>query len=265
MIRCADLDLRQLLVANFGAMATNNVDSPPDLEFSVEKNGSSPLFSVFRGGRAIFNAENFSDLLFLLDKEIVVELQRRRADLFFLHSAAIAWQGNAFLLAAESGAGKSTTTWGMLHNGFEYLSDELSPLDIWSMQVFPYPHAICFKRQPPGPYPLPQGALHLGRTIHVPTEFLPSKTVSQPLTLGAVFLLDYRPDTAVPEVRVIGPGEAGARLYVNALNALAHTRHGLDAVAQISKFVPCFVISSAGLLETCRLIRTTLQQVAGHI
>jgi hypothetical protein len=225
-------------------MASPESESPPDIEFSVTSRETA----------------NSSDLLFLLEKQLTIWLQRRRADLFFLHAAAIVMGGKACLLAAESGGGKSTTTWGMLHHGFDYLTDELSPVDIRSMQVFPYPHAICLKRRPPDPYPLPPSAMDLGDTIHIPVEALPARAASDPVPLGAVFLLKYQPDLPVPEVRAIGAAEASARLYTNALNALAHTQYGLDAVARIAEHVPCFSVSSAGLPATCSLIRATFER-----
>jgi hypothetical protein len=241
-------------------MASPEEESLPDIEFSIASGEtSSSLSLVYRGHAAQAEADS-SELLFLLEKQITIELQRRRADLFFLHAAAIVLGGKACLLAAESGGGKSTTTWGMLHHGFDYLTDELSPVDIRSMRVFPYPHAICLKRRPPDSYPLPPSAMHLGRTIHIPVETLPGRAVSEPRPLGAVFLLKYRPDLPAPEVRAIGPAEAGARLYANALNALAHSDHGLDAVARIAEHVPCFSVSSAGLPATCRLIRAAFEQ-----
>jgi len=248
------------LVGNFGAMASPEEDSPPDMEFSVTSGETSASLSLVQRGQAAQATVDSSDLLFLLEKQITVELQRRRADLFFLHAAAIVLRGRVCLLAAESGGGKSTTTWGMLHHGFDYLTDELSPVDTRSMRVFPYPHAICLKRQPPDSYPLPPSAMHLGRTIHIPASSLPSATVSEPRPLGAVFLLKYQPDLPAPEVRAIGPAEAGARLYTNALNALAHTDHGLDAVARIAEHVPCFSVSSAALPPTCRQIRAAFEQ-----
>jgi hypothetical protein len=148
----------------------------------------------------------------------------------------------------------------MLHHGFDYLTDELSPVDIRSMRVFPYPHAICLKRQTPDSYPLPPSAMPLGRTIHIPACSLPGAAVSEPRPLGAVFLLKYQPNLTAPEVRAIGPAEAGARLYTSALNALAHADHGLDAVARIAEHVLCFSVSSAGLPSTCRLIRAAFEQ-----
>jgi hypothetical protein len=260
LVECPDPELRRLLVGNFGAIASPGEESPPDIEFSVDGGDASSSLSLVRRGHAAQAAADSSDLLFLLEKQIIIELQRRRADLFFLHAAAIALAGKVCLLAAESGGGKSTTTWGMLHHGFDYLTDELSAVDIQSMRVFPYPHAICLKRQPPNSYPLPTSAMDLGRTIHVPACSLPGAAVLEPRPLGAVFLLKYQPDLPAPEVRVIGPAEAGARLYANALNALAHADHGLDAVARIAEHVPCFSVSSAGLPSTCRLIRAAFEQ-----
>ena len=51
----------------------------------------------------------------------------------------------------KTGAGKSTTAWGLLHHGFSYLSDELAPIDLETLEVLPYRHALCLKRRPPSP------------------------------------------------------------------------------------------------------------------
>jgi len=241
-------------------MVSPEEESPPDMEFSVESGETSSSLSLVRRGHAAQAADDPGDLLFLLEKQLTIELQRRRADLFFLHAAAIALRGRVCLLAAESGGGKSTTTWGMLHHGLDYLTDELSPVDVRSMRVLPYPHAICLKRQPPDSYPLPPSAMHLGRTIHIPVRSLPGAAILEPRPLGAVFLLKHERDLPAPEVRAIGPAEAGARLYANALNALAHANHGLDAVARIVQSVPCFTVSWAGLPATCSLIRAAFER-----
>jgi hypothetical protein len=201
------------------------------------------------------------ELLFLLEKDLVVELQKRRPDLYFLHAAALECNGKAYLLAADAGSGKSTTTWALLHHGLRYLSDELSPVDLRSMRVFPYPHALCLK-QPPPHYPLPPDTIDLGRTLHVPVRSLPSEVISEPLPLGAVFLVSYRPDLTAPELHALGAAEASARLYLTALNALSHPNRGLDAVVHIAEQVPCFAMHSADLPSTCTLIRSALEHMS---
>jgi hypothetical protein len=262
-VGCSDPELRGILTVNFGAMATPNDDVAPDLQYWIVRGDTSSTYSLVRDGRESCEDAEPADILFLLEKDITVEVQKRRSDLFFLHSAAIDWRGNACLLAAESGSGKSTTAWALLHHAFRYLSDELSPLDLDSMCVFPYPHALCLKQEPPPAYALPATAIHSGHRIHIPAEALPGAAVLEPLRLGAVFLLTHRPDRGTPELRAIGRAEASARLYVTALNALAHPSRGLDAVVRISERVPCFAVSSADLAATCALIGSTVEQVIG--
>jgi hypothetical protein len=207
-----------------------------------------------------FRATGVDDLLFRLEKDIVVRLQQQRADLLFLHAAAVEWRGRAALLAADSGSGKSTTTWALLHHGFGYLSDELAPVDLGSGRAFPYPHALCLKRPTPPPYVLPSATLHLGRTLHVPTAALPAATVTEPMPIGAVFLLRHDSNLAQPELRSVSAAEAGARLYITALNALAHADRGLDAVLGLAAHVPCYTLNTAGLPATCQLLCETLDR-----
>jgi hypothetical protein len=259
-VACSDPTLLAVLDANFGAMMSPHVDSPPDLEYSIS--GGPTAYSLSPREKATIEAENPGDLLYLLEAEVTVDLQKRRPDLFFLHSAALVRDGKAYLFTAESGGGKSTTTWGLLHHGFGYLSDELSPIDLHSMSVLPYPHALCLKRSPPAPYSLPSEAIYLGRTIHIPTRVFPSDVIGEPIPLAAVFLLNYSPHLAEPNVGLIGPGEASAHLYVAALNALAHPNQGLDAVVSIAKRVPTYAVNTADLRATCALIRSVIEQAA---
>lgn len=251
-----DALLYQLLIANFGAMARPGRIVPADLQYVIGESDGQLI--IERAGHLPVRCKGPDNLLTVLEKCITVDLQKKRPDLLFLHSAAIEWQGKAYLFAADSGSGKSTTTWAMLHHGFGYLSDELSPIDLQSMRIIPYPHALCLKQQPPMPYPLPDETVHLGGRMHVPAESLPGKTVTEPLPLGGVFLLKYFPELIVPALRPIGHAEAGARLYLTALNALAHGNRGLDGIVKIVEHVPCYSVSAADLAQTCSLIRAAV-------
>lgn len=261
-VECSDPTLLAVLSANFGAMASAQTHSPPDLEYSIS--GGPTAYSLDSGENRRLQAEGLGDLLYLLEGEVTVDLQKKRPDLFFLHSAALVRDGKAYLFTAESGGGKSTTTWGLLHHGFDYLSDELSPVDLRSMCVLPYPHALCLKRSPPSPYALPSEAIHLGRTIHIPPRVFPGVVLSEPIPLAAVFLLNYSPQLAQPNVGLIGPGEASAHLYVAALNALAHANKGLDAAVNIAEHVPTYAVNTADLQATCALIRSVVKKAVPH-
>jgi hypothetical protein len=260
-IDCPDPDAHALMEAGFAAMLRDNVAAgipTAKLNYQVHREASGPSHLIARSDGLALSASGAGEAALAVESDIMLELQRRRPDLCFIHAAAVERNGKAWLLAAESGAGKSTTAWGLLHHGFRYLTDEFSPMDLDSLQVHPYPYALSFKTQPPEAYPLPEGALDLGPVVHLPTRCLPSPPVHEQIPVAGVFLLDYRPDRSHPAVRRLSVAEASARLYITVLNALAHSRCGLDAVVRIAENMPCFALATADLGATCRLIAATV-------
>ena len=254
-ILCQDDRLEGIVRANFGAMLAAAPEQPPDLDYLLCADAEPTSFTLSRAGAPVASARQAADLLFLLEKDLVVALQRRRPDLLFLHAAALVHRGRAYVLAGDSGHGKSTTAWGLLHHGFGYLSDELAPIDLATFDVLAYPHALCLKRAPPPEYPLPAEVLDLKTTLHVPAQSLPQVAAAETrCPLEAVLFVRYRKDATTPVLRELGRAEAGARLYVASLNALAHPHRGMDAVARIAGQASSFVLDSAGLAATCDVI-----------
>ncbi len=209
-------------------------------------------------------ASDDSEFLFLFEKDMTIELQKLRRDLYFVHSAVLEFAGTAFMLVAASGSGKSTITWELLHHGFRYLSDELGPVDLKTLKVCPYPRALCLKDKPPGLYPLPEKTLYTSRTLHVPIEGLPSGVGRGPIPLGAIFFSRYCPEASGPAVQAISRAEAGARLLVHALNPLAHLGDGLDGAIEITRRIPPFKLFTADLPATCALVKTTVKGLSAE-
>ena len=243
----------------YGAFASSEECSGgvPALAYSVGRSAAGD-FLIRRGAEDLARADSTGMFLFHFEQDLTVELQKRRSDLYFLHAAALERDGRAVLLVAESGAGKSTTTWGLLHHGFRYASDELAPIDLSNGRIHGFPHALCLKADPPAPYPLPGGVLRTSRSRHVPVELLPCGLAPSLLPLDAIVFLRYRPERDQPAIRAMGAAEATARLYVQALNPLAHPADGIDAALQVVRGLRCFGLESAGLGATCELVVRTL-------
>jgi hypothetical protein len=256
-IDCRDRTAAELILANYGAMQTYETDNP-DLEYEIRRRRNGSGYRLARQGRGPITAADDGELLFILEKELTIELQKIRRGLYFLHAAALSIAGQAMLIVAASGTGKSTTAWALLHHGFDYLSDELAPLDLDSLRIHPYPHALCLKREPPLPYSLPERTLRTSSTLHVPVSQLLNSAMAQPRPLSAIFFLEYCPELKFPAARAMTKAEAATRLFVNALNPLAHEEDGLAGAAHIAQKVPSFHLKSAELSLTCELVRTIL-------
>jgi hypothetical protein len=258
-IYCENPEISQLIHKQYSALI-DKTPTDPTLTYQVGINHSNNNFFITRNGSSLI--DSISDdgyLLFYLEKDLTIQFQYIKPNLFFIHGAALEFNDQACLLVAPSGSGKSTTTWGMLHHGFNYISDELAPIELQTMHVSPYPHALCMKRNPPLPYTLPEGTLFTSRTIHVPVELLPSKTIRDKKPLTSIFFVQYSPDAVAPSARPVSGAEAGARVYSNALNLAAHPRHGLDAAINIGAHCKCFELTTNNLEKTADLIKSTLQ------
>jgi len=264
-VNCKEAELAALLQGIYGEMGlplgyTNK--SPPDLDYDIYYSKQADArICVHRQGQDPEYAVGKGHFIYLFEKDMTIELERIRHDLFFLHAAALEYQGHIHLLVAESGGGKSTTSCALLQHGFGYVSDELAPVQLESMTVLRYPHALCLKAKPPRPYILPEETLYTERTLHVPGSALPSVVASMPLPLKSIFFVKYNPQSTSPSVKTVSAAQAGARVYANGLNQLAHPNDGLDAAIQIAQHCHCFDLESANLEPTCQLVIDVLDSI----
>ena len=253
---CDDPAAARALRENYEALS-RDASGGANLRYRVSAEPSTSGFLLRRHDGCALLAADLGELVFQLEKAIIVALQESRPDLLFLHAAALERDRAAWLVVGASGAGKSTTAWGLLHHGFNYLSDELAPIDLDTLEVLPYPHALCLKRRPPPPYLIPAESLDLGRTIHVPARSLPSVSRLDPCALQAVFFVSQDSRGGKPAVRRVSTAEAAARMYVSTLNALAHDARGLDAVLRVVGRISCFVLQAGDLERTCQVVAAT--------
>jgi hypothetical protein len=255
-VACDDAGLRSLLLTHYGRMRAS--PAGPTLAYRAGRvDDGSGYFYAPDGGPPNRVADSAA-LLNHFDGDVTIALERARPDLYFLHAAALVFDGAVTLLVAPSGGGKSISSWALTHHGFAYLSDELAPIDLRSVTVHAYTRALCLKRRPPDEYPLPPDAVFTSRTIHVPVDALPGGTADAPGPVRAMFFLHYRPDLPQGSLHRVTAGEAAARLYPNALNPLAHPGEGLQGALRVATTAAAYRLVTPDLGTTCRLIRSAL-------
>jgi hypothetical protein len=253
-VTCADREIFTLLEDGFGALAGTPPNRP--VRTYVIERAPRSTFIVGHGESRAVIADRDS-LLFHMDKELTLTLQHERSDLLFLHAAAVEVGGRVAVLAGPSGVGKSTLTLAAVEAGLGYLSDELAPIDLDTLTVHPYPHALCLKAVPAGRSGLPAGTLAEHGRFHVPARILGTPAHARRRVLAALLLL--RCDNADEmALRSISRGFAAARLMENTLNGLAHPSAGLDAAASLSQRVPTFELHARDTARAVEEIRNLL-------
>ena len=188
-VSCSGSETLRSIEQVYGPFKAGPEAPAPDLSYSISEEEADGRFRLVRDAAEGETVTDLGDLLSAFDGDLTVELQKLRPDLLFLHSGVVSWTERAVLLVADSGIGKSTTCWGLLHHGFGYMSDELAPVSLDGKTIRPYSHALCMKSQPPPSYPLPDGSQETSRGFHVPVSRMPLFSSVQQLPLRSVFVL----------------------------------------------------------------------------
>ena len=248
-LECADPRYREVLQTVFAALGDPEgpAQSPVTYLGRVTGGGDRAACLLESPGAPVRSIASTAELIYEIDKDLTIALQRARSDLLFLHAAVVALDGRALALCGPSGVGKSTTTFALLHHGFGYLSDELAPVDAVDGVVHPYAHALCLKSHPPAPYRLPAGVLDACETLHVPVAELPGSYASKPMPLAAIVFLSRSSGGNSAHMPQLSAAAACACMLSCALNSLAHRDQGVDAALSIARRVPSYALDVGDL------------------
>jgi len=260
-IKCMDAEVLTLFRVLYGAMAGDRKPSIWKADLTYVAGCREGGYFAEKSGLEIAASNDVGEFLFMFEQDLVVAVQLKRPDLYFLHSAILEYKGRAVALIAPSGSGKSTTAWAMLHNGFSYISDEMCAINLDMMTLAGFSHALSLKQRPPEPYRLPKAALRTSRSYNVPVDSLPAVAPVREIRLGAIFYVRYDKRAQGPQCTPVGKAESCARLYANALNVLAHPGSGLDAAIRITQAVNSYSLVTCDLGKSCALLLDIMEEI----
>ncbi len=193
---------------------------------------------ILRNDESHREAQDARDLLPTLEMEWIDEAVRNVSNRWVLHAAAVVTGGRAWVLCGRSGAGKTTTTLGLLQAGATYLTDEVTALD--PTGVLGIPRLLRVTPVAPAP-PLPFSPVvfHVtdrqGRSANEEFFVPPASPIREkPVPLGAIICLRYDP-AGDHRLNPLRAAEALPRLWSDTLHVAAQTLDvALAVLAQTS-------------------------------
>jgi len=102
--------------------------------------------SLLENGEVVWQAQEDESLLPVAEWYITREWARRLFEHYVVcHAGVLERGGEALLLTGEAGAGKSTLSLALVRQGWRYLGDEYAVIDPRTLEVLPFPNALCVK------------------------------------------------------------------------------------------------------------------------
>ena len=129
--------------AHLAAPARVADDVAPEIRLAVYQDRAG--FVLTRDNFLVERVATAAGARWTLVQELVTAGRRRRW-LALLHASAVATPAGCLLLCGDSGAGKSTLLAGLLFAGFEFVTDDILPLEAATRMVWPVGLAISVKQ-----------------------------------------------------------------------------------------------------------------------
>lgn len=219
-------------------------------------------FRVWIGDRLLFQPAGLRELLPYIEWAITWDVPRVLPQYLQLHAASVERNGAGVVLAGVSGSGKSTLAAGLIAGGWRYLCDEFALIHADSLELHPYPRAICIKepafavlqhlriRDDAMHHGLagPKGAVRLVR----PERIRPD-AVGGPCPIRYFIFPTYRPG-ATPALVPLPRPDAVALLHTVCFNLLKCRRLGLDVLTEAVREAVCYRLVAGEIHATCHLL-----------
>lgn len=178
---------------------------------------------------------SFDKVLECLEFELVQNLIETQPQFLFLHSGAVASSGKAVVITGVSGRGKSTLVSHLCKQGWEYLSDEIVPIDLSSDKILPFPRMVYVRRNIEGRAMTPA----LLRDKSIKSLYIPNTLCQTPVTIGAVVLPVYNPEGQTT-LKSCSPSVAVKELLINCVNFSVHQAKAFHYLCKLVEQVPLF-------------------------
>ncbi len=192
----------------------------------------------FRNGGPAVEAKSLPNLIERLTYQITLRLMESRPELIWLHAAAVARHGQAVVLPADSGKGKSTLATLLCSRGWSFLADDIVPLDPATGLLGAFPRSPEIRHRPPNGS-APVRAQSMQKTL---VDLEPADVCRQNVPARAVVFPAFSPASPLC-LTPCSPANAALELLRGCLNFVHHGQGAVAYLCDWSRRVPAFTLA----------------------
>lgn len=168
-------------------------------------------------------------------REIVRCFIYQHSDMVWIHAGAAASDQGAIVLPGPWGHGKSTLTLELYNNGWQFLSDDIVPLEPNSNMAVPFP--VTPKLRKGTGEALARHQVSGLKKIEIPLVQSGVAATPQPISM-IVFPNFSKTETAA--LRTISPGQCVGKLLENSLSFPENSDEVIDSLCRMVEKIPAF-------------------------
>ena len=227
-----------------------------------------PVYSYFRGSKLVHKHTDIGQVLREAIWDLHASVPQTARDFLFLHAGVVSRRGRALLLPAWMDCGKSSLTVALMRAGWDYLSDELAPIDPVTRRVYPFPKLIGLDAD--GVHLFPGLEERLGDRNGLSSELTeryvrPGDVDSHVADPSQVAWLifptsDFGGPARLTPLPTAGAVEAMAK---NSLNLFRYEDRGVALLAKVANEARAFTISGGSPAERAKLITQQVIELDG--
>lgn len=165
-----------------------------------------------------------------------------------IHAAVVARDGNALILPAPPGSGKSTLCAALIQRGWRLLSDELAVIEPNSGMVVAIPRPVSLKNAsidivknfaPKAVFNPSVFETVKGTVAHMKAPGVDIRDAAVPACPAWVVLPRYQPDSEAC-LTPLGKAQGLMQLAENSFNYSLHGKHGFETLGKLIEQVDCY-------------------------
>lgn len=256
-----DLRILACLRAAYSGCASGMASAEHRYVAARTGSGRQPGYGLWMDGRLVGIAASAPALVQGLLGHITRQVVAGSGRHLLLHAASLCRDGHGLVLPAAHASGKSTLAAGLVHSGWDYMSDEITAVDFATLRILGCPKPLSIRGRSKGILAalglrMPKAIEVFTRRDHewqIPPLEVRSGCIAAVCQPRFLIFPKYRPQPSTEAV-ALSKADALQMLLAHTFNFCDHGQNGLRLLGDLVQACSCYSLTVSKLRDACSVI-----------